>query len=79
MTLILSRAETMVDEQTQQNFTTCLSSLRLLAKVLGLLVSLPYKSESTTKEIIMTQVEIRSKACDTEISIKCLKCTTANC
>ncbi|XP_032667198.1 codanin-1 isoform X1 [Odontomachus brunneus] len=54
-------SETMVDEQTQQNFTTCLSSLRLLAKVLGLLVSLPYRFESTTKEIIMTQVEIRSK------------------
>lgn len=53
----------MVDEQTQQNFTTCLSSLRLLAKVLGLLVSLPYRFESTTKEIIMTQVEIRSKVC----------------
>lgn len=51
----------MVDEQTQQNFATCLSSLRLLAKVLGLLVSLPYRSESTTKEIITTQVEIRSK------------------
>ncbi|XP_014486058.1 PREDICTED: codanin-1 isoform X2 [Dinoponera quadriceps] len=54
-------SETMVDEQTQQNFTTCLSSLRLLAKVLGFLVSLPYRSESTTKEIIMTQVDIRSK------------------
>lgn len=55
-------SETMVDEQTQQDFTTCLSSLRLLAKVLGLLVSLPYRSESgTTKEIMMTQIEIRSK------------------
>ncbi|XP_011869063.1 PREDICTED: codanin-1 [Vollenhovia emeryi] len=55
-------SETMVDDQTQRNFITCLASLRLLAKVLGLLVSLPYRSESnTTKEIIMTQVEIRSK------------------
>ncbi|KYN15903.1 Codanin-1, partial [Trachymyrmex cornetzi] len=55
-------SETMVDDQTQQNFITCLASLRLLAKVLGLLVSLPYRSESnTTKEIIMTQIEIRSK------------------
>ncbi|XP_024875772.1 codanin-1 [Temnothorax curvispinosus] len=55
-------SETMVDDQTQRNFITCLASLRLLAKVLGLLVSLPYRSESnTTKEILMTQVEIRSK------------------
>ncbi|XP_029678867.1 codanin-1 [Formica exsecta] len=55
-------SETMVDEQTQENFITCLASLRLLAKVLGLLVSLPYRSESnTTKEIIATQIEIRSK------------------
>jgi len=64
----------MVDDQTQQNFITCLASLRLLAKVLGLLVSLPYRSESnTTKEIIMTQIEIRSKVCD--IKIQMLKVT----
>lgn len=62
----------MVDDQTQQNFIICLVSLRLLAKVLGLLVSLPYRSESnTTKEIIMTQVEIRSKVHDIKIVIKC--------
>lgn len=58
----------MVDDQTQRNFITCLASLRLLAKVLGLLVSLPYRSESnTTKEIIMTQVEIRSKVFNIKI------------
>ncbi|XP_076640494.1 codanin-1 like protein dlt isoform X2 [Colletes latitarsis] len=50
------------DEQTQQNFTTCLFSLRLLAKVLGLVVSLPYRSDSNNfKELIATQVEVRSK------------------
>ncbi|XP_076239408.1 codanin-1 like protein dlt isoform X2 [Calliopsis andreniformis] len=55
-------SETTVDEQTQQNFITCLSSLRLLAKVLGLLVSLPYRSESNNfKELVATQVEVRSK------------------
>ncbi|OAD58757.1 Codanin-1 [Eufriesea mexicana] len=55
-------SETTVDEQTQENFITCLSSLRLLAKVLGLLVSLPYRSESNNfKELIATQVEVRSK------------------
>ncbi|XP_006625046.1 codanin-1 [Apis dorsata] len=55
-------SETIVDEQTQQNFIICLCSLRLLAKVLGLLVSLPYRSESNNfKELIATQVEIRTK------------------
>ncbi|KAK2584047.1 hypothetical protein KPH14_006497 [Odynerus spinipes] len=54
-------SETIVDEQTQNNFVTCLSSLRLLAKMLGLLVSLPYRLESgVSKEIITAQVEIRS-------------------
>lgn len=57
--------ETIVDEQTQQNFIICLCSLRLLAKVLGLLVSLPYRSESNNfKELIATQVEIRTKVSD---------------
>ncbi|XP_017885679.1 codanin-1-like [Ceratina calcarata] len=55
-------SETTVDEQTQQNFITCLSSLRLLAKMLGLLVALPYRSESNNfKELVATQVEVRSK------------------
>lgn len=55
-------SETIVDEQTQQNFIICLSSLRLVAKILGLLVSLPYRSESNNfKELIATQVEARSK------------------
>jgi len=55
----------MVDEQTQQNFIICLASLRLLAKILGLLVSLPYRPESNmTKEIMATQIEIRSKVCN---------------
>lgn len=54
-------SETIVDEQTQNNFITCLSSLRLLAKMLGLLVSLPYRLESgVSKRIITAQVEIRS-------------------
>ncbi|XP_076162125.1 codanin-1 like protein dlt isoform X2 [Ptiloglossa arizonensis] len=57
-----SEIEDSVDDQTQQNFTTCLSSLRLLAKVLGLVVSLPYRSDSNNfKELIATQVEVRSK------------------
>nr|XP_031827227.1 codanin-1 isoform X1 [Nomia melanderi]XP_031827228.1 codanin-1 isoform X1 [Nomia melanderi]XP_031827229.1 codanin-1 isoform X1 [Nomia melanderi]XP_031827230.1 codanin-1 isoform X1 [Nomia melanderi] len=55
-------SETMVDEQTQQNFSTCLFSLRLLAKILGLIMSIPYKSESSNfQDLIATQVEIRSK------------------
>lgn len=59
-------SDTTVDEQTQQNFITCLSSLQLLAKVLGLLVSLPYRSESNNfKELVATQVEVRSKVLPT--------------
>ncbi|KOC68849.1 Codanin-1 [Habropoda laboriosa] len=55
-------SETTVDEQTQQNFITCLSSLRLLAKILGLVVSLPYRSQSNNfKGLIAAQVEVRSK------------------
>ncbi|XP_076642378.1 codanin-1 like protein dlt [Halictus rubicundus] len=58
-------SETMVDEQTQQNFTTCLSSLRLLAKMLGLVVSIPYKSESNNSKDLIAQVEVRSKVLPT--------------
>ncbi|KAI4480255.1 hypothetical protein M0804_010253 [Polistes exclamans] len=54
-------SETIVDEQTKHTFITCLTSLRLLAKMLGLLISLPYKLEScTNKEIITAQIEIRN-------------------
>lgn len=54
-------SETIVDEQTKRTFITCLTSLRLLAKMLGLLISLPYKLEScTNKEIITAQIEIRN-------------------
>ncbi|XP_029042321.1 codanin-1 isoform X1 [Osmia bicornis bicornis] len=59
-------SDTMVDEQTQENFITCLSSLQLLAKILGLVVSLPYRSESNNfKELVATQVEVRSKVLPT--------------
>ncbi|XP_076278594.1 codanin-1-like [Lasioglossum baleicum] len=58
-------SETMVDEQTQQNFMTCLCSLRLLAKMLGLLVSMPYKSESGNSKDLIAQVEVRSKVLPT--------------
>ncbi|XP_024944847.1 codanin-1 isoform X2 [Cephus cinctus] len=54
--------ETMVDEETKQNFITCLSSLRLLAKILGFLLSLPYRTETVATEgIIASQIEIRSR------------------
>ncbi|XP_078050614.1 codanin-1 like protein dlt [Augochlora pura] len=58
-------SETMVDEQTQQNFTTCLSSLRLLAKMLGLVVSIPYKSMTNNCKDLIAQVEVRSKVLPT--------------
>lgn len=50
-----------MDEQTQRTFITCVLTLRLLAKMLGLLVSLPYRLESgASKEIVTAQIEIRS-------------------
>lgn len=52
----------MVDEGTRHNFITCISSLRLLSKFLGLLVSLPYKSQTVAMEsVLATQLELRSQ------------------
>ncbi|XP_066596391.1 codanin-1 [Prorops nasuta] len=55
-------SENAVDERTKQKFVTCLLSLRLLAKMLGFLVSLAYSTEpNSSKEIVAAQIEIRSK------------------
>ncbi|XP_033222064.1 codanin-1 isoform X2 [Belonocnema kinseyi] len=55
-------SETMVDERTKQNFITCLSSLRILAKFTGFLVSLPYRSTtSALEEVINAQVALRKR------------------
>lgn len=55
-------SETMVDEETKQNFITCISSLRLLAKVLGFIVSLPYRCETSPVESVLSrQLELRSQ------------------
>ena len=52
----------MVDERTKQNFITCLSSLRLLAKFVGFLVSLPYRSTtSVLEDVINSQVALRRR------------------
>ncbi|XP_046742767.1 codanin-1 isoform X3 [Diprion similis] len=54
--------ETMVDQETKQNFVTCILSLRLLAKVLGFLISLPYRCEPHSLEsVLATQLELRSQ------------------
>lgn len=53
--------ETEVDEYTKENFVVCLSSLRLLAKFLGFVTSLPYRSETSMQEdVIASQVQLRS-------------------
>ncbi|XP_012280996.1 uncharacterized protein LOC105700032 [Orussus abietinus] len=58
----IADTETMVDEGTKQTYITCLSSLRLLAKMLGFLTSLPYRSTSGSLEEGMTsQIEVRSR------------------
>ncbi|XP_046616913.1 codanin-1 [Neodiprion virginianus] len=54
--------ETMVDQETKQNFITCILSLRLLAKVLGFLISLPYRCEPHSPvSVLTTQLELRSQ------------------
>ncbi|XP_014210069.1 codanin-1 [Copidosoma floridanum] len=54
--------ETDVDEQTKQNFILCMSKLKLLAKFLGFMIALPYKSEtSMLKNVISSQVMLRSE------------------
>ncbi|XP_053595302.1 codanin-1 isoform X2 [Microplitis demolitor] len=53
--------ENSIDEITKQNYIICLSSLRVMAKFLGFLVSLPFKSEVKTLDSINTQIALRSR------------------
>lgn len=55
-------SETTVDERTKQNFIICLLSLRLLGKFLGFLVSLPYRSSTSSyDEVVKSQVSLRCR------------------
>ncbi|CAG5103097.1 Similar to Cdan1: Codanin-1 (Mus musculus) [Cotesia congregata] len=53
--------ENSVDESTKQNYIICLSSLRVMAKFLGFIISLPFRSEVKTLESINTQIALRSR------------------
>ncbi|KAK0167111.1 hypothetical protein PV327_004553 [Microctonus hyperodae] len=53
--------ESNVDEITKQNYLWCISSLRLLAKFLGFLISLPYESKITTLQAETTQIALRNR------------------
>ncbi|KAK0089388.1 hypothetical protein PV325_007546 [Microctonus aethiopoides] len=53
--------ESNVDEITKQNYLWCISSLRLLAKFLGFLISLPYESKITTLQAETTQIALRRR------------------
>ncbi|XP_015123289.1 codanin-1 [Diachasma alloeum] len=55
----LEARETNVDETTKQNYLVCITSLRLLSKFLGFLVSIPFKSESVTLVGRNTQISLR--------------------
>ncbi|XP_048506807.1 codanin-1 isoform X2 [Athalia rosae] len=57
----IENTETMVDAETKQNFLICISSLRLLAKMLGFLVSLPYESETSLETVLASQITPRSQ------------------
>jgi hypothetical protein len=56
-------ADTSVDDTTRNNYLTCVSALRLLAKFLGLVTFLPYKSTVKVfpEEIVGSQSAVRAK------------------
>jgi hypothetical protein len=56
-------ADTSVDDTTRRNYMTCVAALRLLAKFLGLVTFLPYKSgvSALPEDIVGSQSAIRAK------------------
>lgn len=58
--VLLCFAGTIVDAATQNSFSLCLKTLRILAKFLGFIESLPYKTETAPNEsVLSTQISIR--------------------
>ncbi|XP_063982539.1 codanin-1 isoform X2 [Diachasmimorpha longicaudata] len=55
----LESREKNVDETTKQNYLMCISSLRLLSKFLGFLVSIPFQSQSVTLVVWDAQISLR--------------------
>ncbi|KAJ8666930.1 hypothetical protein QAD02_008592 [Eretmocerus hayati] len=65
---------TEVDECTKESFITCISSLKLLSKFLGFVTSLPYRSEtSMLEEVISSQLALRSKCLPPLDLLQCLQ------
>lgn len=56
-------ADTSVDDTTRSSYLTCVSALRLLAKFLGLVTFLPYKSrvKELPEDIVGSQCAVRAK------------------
>lgn len=58
----------MVDEKTKQNFLICLTSLKLLAKMLSYLVHLPYNVEHGNLNLIVnSQIELRARVSENSL------------
>lgn len=53
--------ETMVEERTKQDFLTCVSGLRLLAKFTSFTISLPFKSAANSPEWHLSQIQLRGR------------------
>nr|CAH7739000.1 unnamed protein product [Callosobruchus chinensis] len=72
MTTGIEQQDEVVDEQTKKSYLTCVKHLRLLAKFLGFLESLPYKSDLAYNETLLTaQVKIRQQQLP-PLDIKCI-------
>ena len=54
-----------MDVVTRQSYLSCVSTMRLLAKFLGLIVFLPYNRPETAlpQNVLETEVSLRSKVC----------------
>jgi hypothetical protein len=66
-------ADTSVDDTTRSHYMTCVSALRLLAKFLGLIVFLPYKSRVNVlpEDIVVSQSAVRAKVRLQELPTGC--------
>jgi hypothetical protein len=68
---VLLIADTSVDDATCSSYLTCVSSLRLLAKFLGLVTFLPYKSRVKVlpEDMVISHSAVRAKVRLVEHSI----------
>ncbi|XP_023724523.1 codanin-1 isoform X3 [Cryptotermes secundus] len=71
----LEDKDTSVDDTTRSNYLTCVSALRLLAKFLGLVTFLPYRSRVKVlpEDIVGSQSAVRAKLCPQLEVLGCIK------